>query len=90
MHAYTIVRFTIAHECIGPNGASLRPGGYNLGEILLRYRGRFNLIQIPTGITTSFLLPAVLNLQAYQFLHTWFLFMSIQITIPCKQRNYAH
>ena len=33
----------------GPNGASLRPGGYNLGEILLRYRGRFGLIQIPAG-----------------------------------------
>lgn len=48
--------FRFAGELIyvtGPNGASLRPGGYNMGEILLRYRGKFNLIQIPAGIVST-------------------------------------
>ena len=36
---------------IGPNGASLRPGGFVFGEIVANFRGpRMRIIEIPSGV----------------------------------------
>lgn len=36
---------------IGPNGASLRPGGFVFGEIVANFRGpRMRIIEIPAGV----------------------------------------
>lgn len=33
----------------GPNGMSLRPGGFNMGEIIANYKGAHRIIVIPKG-----------------------------------------
>jgi len=61
-------------EFIGPNGASLRPGGFNFGEIVATYRGpRIRIYELPAGLA----LPPTLVL-----LHEHSDHYSLQTTAP--------
>mmetsp|Transcript_18707 Transcript_18707/g.26193 ORF Transcript_18707/g.26193 Transcript_18707/m.26193 type:complete len:169 (+) Transcript_18707:18-524(+) len=58
---------------MGPNGMSLRPGGFNMGEIVANFKGAHRIIEIPKDIK----LP-----KEFILLHEHSDHYSLQTTVP--------